>query len=75
VAGPGGRYPITTDGGTMSFGHSGSAQLLQRVSRAVQQIRGDCVSGQVAAVDVAMCTGSGSGALATDVLLLGAHRP
>ncbi|MFA5886091.1 MAG: thiolase family protein, partial [Acidimicrobiia bacterium] len=36
--GPGGRFPVTTDGGTMSFGHGGATvQLLQRVIRGVQQ--------------------------------------
>ncbi|MEX1217481.1 MAG: thiolase family protein [Acidimicrobiales bacterium] len=69
---PGGRHPITTDGGTMSFSHGGaSVQLFQRVVRGVQQIRGECVTAQVAGAEVAMCTGGGSGALFTDVLLLG----
>ena len=37
------RLPVTTDGGTMSFSHPGiSAQQLQRVIRAVQQLRGTC---------------------------------
>ena len=40
---PGGRLPVTTDGGTMSFSHAGiNAQLLQRVIRGVQQVRGTC---------------------------------
>ena len=74
--GPGGRFPVTTDGGTMSFSHGGaSVQLLQRVVRGVQQVRGECVSGQVPDAAVAMCTGGGAGALFTDVLLLGAERP
>jgi len=74
--GPGGRFPITTDGGTMSFSHGGaSVQLLQRVVRGVQQVRGECVSMQVPDAAVAMCTGGGAGALFTDVLLLGAERP
>ena len=41
--GPGGAIPVTTDGGTMSFSHAGiNAQQLQRVIRAVQQLRGEC---------------------------------
>ena len=73
---PGGRHPITTDGGTMSFSHGGaSVQLFQRVIRGVQQLRGECISSQVANAEVAMCTGGGSGALFTDVLLLGKDRP
>ncbi len=73
---PGGRFPITTDGGTMSFSHGGAAvQLLQRVIRGVQQLRGTCSTMQVAGAEVAMCTGGGSGAMFTDVLLLGTSKP
>ena len=39
--GPGGRIPVTTDGGTMSYSHAGlNVQMLQRVIRGVQQLRG-----------------------------------
>ena len=73
---PGGSTPVTTDGGTMSFSHGGAAvQLIQRVVRGVQQVRGECLSMQVPDAEVAMCTGGGSGALFTDVLLLGKERP
>src|SRR5205823_4684415 len=52
--GPGGRFPITTDGGLMSFSHGGATvQLLQRVIRAVQQLRGECVTRQVDGAEVA----------------------
>jgi acetyl-CoA acetyltransferase len=74
--GPGGRIPVTTDGGTMSFSHAGiNAQQLQRVIRGVQQLRGECVTAQVPGAEVALCTNGGSGALFTDVLLLGGERP
>ncbi|MBU3700988.1 MAG: thiolase family protein [Acidimicrobiia bacterium] len=73
---PGGATPVTTDGGTMSFSHGGAAvQLIQRVVRGVEQLRGTCASMQVPGAEVAMCTGGGSGALFTDVLLLGTGRP
>jgi acetyl-CoA acetyltransferase len=73
---PGGRFPVTTDGGTMSFSHGGAAvQLLQRVIRGVQQLRGECSSMQVKGAEVALCTGGGSGAMFTDVLVLGAGQP
>jgi acetyl-CoA acetyltransferase len=69
---PGGRYPITTDGGLMAFSHGGAmVQLLQRAIRGVQQVRGECPTRQVEDAAVAMCTGGGAGALFTDVLLLG----
>jgi acetyl-CoA acetyltransferase len=74
--GPDGRLPVTTDGGTMSFSHPGlNAQMLQRVIRGVQQLRGECASAQVAGAEVALCSNGGSGALFTDVLLLGKERP
>ena len=67
---------MTTDGGTMSFSHAGlNAQMLQRVIRGVQQVRGTCATSQVPGAEVAMCTNGGSGALFTDVMLLGAQRP
>jgi len=72
----GGRYPITTDGGLMSFSHAGAqAQMLQRPLRAVQQLRGACRSRQVEGAEVAICSGGGAGALFTDVMLLGKERP
>jgi acetyl-CoA acetyltransferase len=72
----GGRYPITTDGGLMSFSHGGATvQLLQRVIRGVQQLRGGCPTRQVEGAEVAMCSGGGAGALFTDVMLLGSQQP
>jgi acetyl-CoA acetyltransferase len=74
--GPDGAIPVTTDGGTMSFSHAGiAAQQLQRVIRAVEQLRGTCRSMQVAGASVALCSNGGSGALFTDVLVLGKGRP
>ena len=67
----GGRYPICTDGGTMSFSHPGTAQLLQKVIAGVQQLRGAAGNRQVDGAEVAMVTNGGAGALFTDVLLLG----
>ena len=73
---PGGRHPITTDGGLMSFSHGGATvQMLQRVIRGVQQLRGGCPTMQVGAAEVALCSGGGAGALFTDVLLLGRTQP
>ena len=73
---PGGRFPVTTDGGTMSFSHGGAAvQLYQRVIRGVQQVRGGCPTRQVEGAEVALCTGGGAGALFTDVVLVGKERP
>lgn len=72
----GGRYPVTTDGGLMSFSHGGATvQLLQRAIRGVQQLRGECVTRQVEGAEVALCSGGGAGALFTDVMLLGVEQP
>jgi acetyl-CoA acetyltransferase len=74
--GPGGRLPVTTDGGTMSYSHAGiNAQQLQRVIRGVEQLRSTCATNQVDGASVALCSNGGSGALFTDVLLLGTDRP
>ena len=42
-----GRYPIVTDGGTMSHSHTGESQRIQRVVQAVRQLRGTSVANQV----------------------------
>jgi acetyl-CoA acetyltransferase len=74
--GPAGSLPVTTDGGTMSFSHPGvAAQQFQRVTRGVEQLRGECTSMQVRGAEVALCSNGGSGALFADVLLLGKERP
>ncbi|EFC86664.1 thiolase family protein [Parafrankia sp. EUN1f] len=68
----GGSHPVTTDGGTLSFSHAGAApQMLQRVIRGVEQLRGTCGPLQVADAQVALCSGGGAGALFTVVALLG----
>lgn len=72
----GGTYPITTDGGTMSFSHAGvNPQMLQRAIRAVQQLRGDAGQLQIRNAHVALCSNGGAGALFTTVLLLGDQVP
>jgi acetyl-CoA acetyltransferase len=71
----GGQIPVTTDGGTMSFAHSGAAQLLQRVARAVSQLRGACATRQVPGARIAMATNHGAGALSMHVVLLGSEQP
>lgn len=73
---PGGRHPVTTDGGLLSFSHGGgSVQMVQRVVRATHQLQGTCFSMQVEGAEVALCSNGGAGALFTDVLLLGRDRP
>jgi acetyl-CoA acetyltransferase len=72
----GGTIPVTTDGGTLSYSHPGiNAQQLQRVIRAVEQLRGTSRTHQVPDANVALCSNGGSGALFTDIVVLGTQRP
>jgi acetyl-CoA acetyltransferase len=71
---PGGQFPVTTDGGTMSFGHPGNAQVLHRVMRAARQLQGRAEVNQVDGAEVAMATNAGGGAMWADLILLGAEN-
>ena len=72
----GGKYPVTTDGGTMAFSHTGPiVQMMQRVARGALQLRGECKTQQVENAKIALCTNGGAGALFTDVIVLGAEQP
>jgi acetyl-CoA acetyltransferase len=63
---------VTTDGGLMAFSHAGvNPQMMQRVIRGVQQIRGEAGPLQVPDTHVALCSNGGAGALFTTVMLLG----
>ncbi|MGA8249880.1 MAG: thiolase family protein [Mycobacterium sp.] len=74
--GPDGEFPITTDGGLMSYSHGGGVvQLTQRVARGVHQLQKQCRSRQVPDAQVALCSNGGAGALFTDLVLLGSERP
>ena len=76
MTGPKGRYPTTTDGGTMSFSHpGGSTQMLQRVIRGVHQLQGAAQGFAVPDARVAMCSNGGSGAMFSEVVILGKERP
>lgn len=70
-----GRLPINTDGGLMSFNHSHTAQALQRVGRAAQQLQGACATRQVEGAEVGLASNFGAGSLFCDLILLGKERP
>jgi len=60
----------------MSFSHAGLAQLIQKPISAVQQLRGEYPDElTVDGARTALTSNGGSGALFTDVLLLGTERP
>ncbi len=65
-----GECPIVTDGGTMSFAHPGTAQMLQRMIAGAMQLQGRAGTRQVRDPKVAICSIAGAGALQNDVLLL-----
>jgi acetyl-CoA acetyltransferase len=73
--GPDGTFPVTTDGGTLSYSHTGTGQMLQRAGRGVLQLQRLCTTNQIEDVDVVMCSVGGSGAMFSDVMLLGSQRP
>jgi hypothetical protein len=56
----------------MAFSHAGaSPQMLQRVIRGVQQLRGQAGPLQVPGASIALCSGGGAGALFNVVAILG----
>jgi acetyl-CoA acetyltransferase len=71
----GGSLPVSTDGGLLAFNHSGTAQNLQRVGRAAQQLQGICATQQVEGAEVALASNFGAGAMTAEVMLLGKDRP
>ncbi len=67
-----GRFPVATNGGLLAFSHAGLAQLIQKPISAVQQLRGEYPAElTIPNAKVALTSNGGSGALFTDVLLLG----
>ena len=54
---PGGRHPLTTDGGLMSHSHPGTVGMLLRIVQACRQLRGDSAANQVPDATVAVAGG------------------
>lgn len=68
----GGKLPVATNGGLLSYSHAGLAQMLQKVSGAVRQLRGELPAAlTVPGANVALASNGGAGALFCDVVLLG----
>jgi len=55
---PNGKLPISTDGGLMSYSHSGGSQSMQRVIQAVRQLRGTSAVNQVPNAQLALAAWS-----------------
>ena len=60
--GPEQKFPTNTDGGLLSFSHTGWGGPTLKVVEAVKQLRGTAASGQVQKAETALVTGAGSGA-------------
>jgi acetyl-CoA acetyltransferase len=72
---PGGKWPLCTDGGVLSHGHTGSSQMLQKVVQSVRQVRGQSLVNQVPDCHLSLSANRGAGALAMEVLIVGDERP
>ena len=66
---PGGRLPLNTHGGLLSYGHPGTPGALLAVGEAVRQLRGECGARQVAGARTAVTSAIG-GFLACGVNVL-----
>ncbi|MEX0407306.1 thiolase family protein [Aquibium sp. LZ166] len=69
--GPGDRMPTNTDGGLLSYSHTGFGGPHTRASYAIRQVRGTAGTGQVAGVETAVSCGAGSGAQYHGTIIFG----
>ena len=71
---PGGDFPMNTNGGGLSYTHSGMYGMFTLVE-AVRQLRGECGPRQVADARVALCHGLGGMFSAAATLIAGTEVP
>jgi len=71
---PGGGFPMNTNGGGLSYTHSGMYGMFTLVE-AVRQLRGECGARQVADARIALCHGLGGMFSAAATLIAGTEVP
>ncbi len=69
-----GKHPTNTDGGLMSYSHTGFSGPTMKIVEAVRQIRGSAGAGQIPGAEVVLATGAGSGAEYHNTVVLAADR-
>ncbi len=70
---PGGAFPMNTNGGGLSYQHTGMYGIFT-IIEAVRQLRGECGPRQVADATTAICHGLGGMFSSAATLLLGTER-
>jgi acetyl-CoA acetyltransferase len=68
---PGGRLPLNTNGGGLSYTHTGMYGMFA-ITEAVRQVRGEAAA-QVASADISVVLGNGGTFATAGVLVLGRH--
>jgi acetyl-CoA acetyltransferase len=71
---PGGPFPMNTNGGGLSYTHTGMYGMFTMVE-AVRQLRGECGLRQVEGAKTAICHGLGGMFSAAATLICGTERP
>jgi acetyl-CoA acetyltransferase len=69
---PGGRLPVNTNGGGLSYCHPGQYGLLVLIE-AARQVRGDCGARQIPDCDIALAHGNGGTLSAQATVILGSE--
>lgn len=70
---PGGAFPMNTNGGGLSYTHTGMYGIFT-IIEAVRQLRGECGERQVAGAKTAICHGTGGQWSAAATLLVSTER-